>query len=236
MSKPALLLLHGALGAHEQFDRLRAALDEDFITHAFSFSGHGARGLDGKTFSMQTFADDIAAYLDDHALADAMIFGYSMGGYAAVELALQQPGRIAAVMTLGTKFEWSPEIAEREVRGLDPEKIAAKVPKFAAQLETRHTAMGWQNHLRATAAMMHELGEKHAANNGVTVERVAELTARSRFARGDGDKMVSMEETLAIFQAVPQAQLEIMPGTPHPLELVDTACLAFSIREFFGSN
>ena len=236
MSKPALLLLHGALGAHEQFDRLRTVLDEDFSTHTFSFSGHGTRGLDGKSFGMQTFVDDIAAYLDEHQLADALIFGYSMGGYAAVELALQQPGRISAVMTLGTKFDWSPEIAEREVRGLDPEKIADKVPKFAALLAERHSAMGWEHHLRATAAMMRELGRMHAAHNGVTVERVAGLTARSRFARGDGDKMVSMEETLNIFGAAPQAQLEIMPGTPHPLEQVDAARLQFSIREFFASN
>jgi pimeloyl-ACP methyl ester carboxylesterase len=51
-----------------------------------------------------------------------------MGGYVALKTAVLHPGRIEAIVTLGTKFHWDPENASNEVRMLNPEKIEEKVP------------------------------------------------------------------------------------------------------------
>ena len=49
---------------------------------------------------------------------------------------------------------------------------------------------------------------------------------------GDRDKMVGQEETVAIHKSIPNAQLVILPGTPHPIEQVDTTQLADQLRRF----
>jgi hypothetical protein len=46
--------------------------------------------------------------------------------------------------------------------------------------------------------------------------------------------MVTMEETLAVYKQLPNAQLGIMPGTPHTLEQVNVGMLTEMIRRFIS--
>jgi len=50
---------------------------------------------------------------------------------------------------------------------------------------------------------------------------------------GDRDKMVSQEETARIQKSIPNAQLAILPGTPHPIEQVDISLLTGHLRHFY---
>lgn len=81
-----------------------------------------------------------------------------MGGYVALWLAHQHPERVRKIVTLGTKFDWSPESARLEVKKLDAEKILEKVPAFALILETRHAPNDWKQLLSRTSTMMLALG------------------------------------------------------------------------------
>src|SRR5258706_12817767 len=114
MSKPGLLLLHGALGAADQFRELSKLLEQYYAVHTFDFEGHGRAPFRNRPFRIEHFAENIVEYLDNHDLQDADMFGYSMGGYAALYLALIQPDRIKSIATLGTKYHWNPETAKKE--------------------------------------------------------------------------------------------------------------------------
>ena len=52
---------------------------------------------------------------------------------------------------------------------------------------------------------------------------------------GDRDKMVSLEETTAVYKAIPHAALAVLPNTPHALEQTDPSLIAFFIHRFLGS-
>ena len=67
-----------------------------------------------------------------------------MGGYVALGLAAEHPNRIKKVVTLGTKIDWSPEVAASMSRMFDPEKIQAKVPAFANLLAQAHAPADWK--------------------------------------------------------------------------------------------
>jgi pimeloyl-ACP methyl ester carboxylesterase len=157
------------------------------------------------------------------------VFGYSMGGYVAMCLARHQPSRIARIAALGTKFDWSPETAAREPKFLDPEKIAAKVPAFAETLRNRHTANDWQTVCRATAEMLTVLGEKPLLQD----DDFRSLQKRIRVMVGDRDSNAGIDASTHVYRALPNAELEILPNTPHPLEQVSTERLRRSLIHFF---
>lgn len=52
---------------------------------------------------------------------------------------------------------------------------------------------------------------------------------------GDKDKMVSIEETLAIYKAMPNCSLAILPQTAHPIEQISIDLLQCILLRFWGS-
>ncbi len=223
-----LLLLAGALGEKGQFEQLAKALDGKFELHTLNFSGHGATTMP-EAFSIELFAENVLDYLATHELEDINIFGYSMGGYVALYLARFYPQKVRKVFTLATKWEWTPAIAAKEIRMLDPEKIEAKIPAFAQQLATRHHPNDWRLILQKTADLMQALGD-HPPLQGADFEQ---LTQHIRVAIGDRDKMVTLEETIAVYGLLQHGELQVLPATPHPFEQVETRRLADALVDFF---
>lgn len=224
-------MLHGAIGAKDQLQPLAASLENDFNIHLLSFSGHGGEGMP-EEFSIPAFATDVLNYMREHAIERISIFGYSMGGYVALYLAKHHPGKIAKVFTFATKFLWTPEIAQREVRMLDPEKIAAKLPAFAQALETRHQPNDWKSVLQKTAAMMTGMGDR----NPLQSEDYASIAQPVMISIGDKDAMVTLEETVDVYRQLPDAHLFVLPYTQHPVEKVDMERLKNELLLFFNRH
>jgi hypothetical protein len=42
---------------------------------------------------------------------------------------------------------------------------------------------------------------------------------------------VSLKETVAVYQQLPQGQLAVLPNTPHPLDAVQPERLSWMIRQ-----
>lgn len=229
MTATPLVLLHGALADHHQFDSLRPHLEAFPCLEAPDFGGHGDRPLQG-SFAPQTFVAELLALLDARGWSQVDLFGYSLGGYVALMLAQQAPTRVRRIHTLATKLIWTAESAERETRFLDPDKLSAKVPSFAAQLERTHTAFGWRELLGATAAMMHELAHRAPLDEGL--EQIAQPVM---LAVGDRDTTAGVEDTVRTWRRLPNAFLQVIPGLPHPFEKAEPARVASSINAFFGS-
>lgn len=229
--KQPLLLLHGALGAASQLQPLAALLAADFDVHTFSFPGHGGQPLDPARFSMTHFAGEISYYLASHGLDRAHVFGFSMGGYAALLSAATDPGRIQSLTTLGTKFDWSPEKVEAETRLLSPEKMQAKIPGYVAQLQNLHAPTEWQAVVDATAAMLRELAETPVLNE----LNLSQLSIPVQVLVGELDTTAGVEASRQFAAYLPEATFEVFPNTPHPLEKTDLTAVALRIREFAGA-
>ena len=225
----AVILLHGAIGSAAQFDNLSAILQNEYDVHAINFYGHGGANDDGKYFSIPGFAEQVAAFIKDRAISGPVnIFGYSMGGYAAMYLAHIGSASISKIITLGTKFNWDEMIAAKECKMLQPAVIEQKVPAFAQELQQRHHPQSWKTVLNKTAEMLQQMGKQ----NPLQLEDYKSIQVPSLIMLGDKDKMVTREETIAVYEQLPNAQLAILPNTPHPLEQVDSDLLAYHIRRF----
>lgn len=226
--KKDILLLHGALGDHRQLLQLGSLLGAHYTVHSFDFDGHGGAEITSG-FGIERFAGNIEDYLKRAQIQRPLVFGYSMGGFAALQLALKRPNVFESIITLGTKFDWNPESAQKEVRMLNPEKIQEKVPQFAQVLEQRHTSIGWQKNMELTANMMLELGNGAAFG----MDDLSKLQVSVAICLGENDQMVSRVESEKAAEALPNGTFHSIENWPHPIEKIDPEALAQLITELF---
>lgn len=224
-----LLLLHGALGHTQHFDPYLDWLKQHFRVHTFLFDGHGGTAIPANSIRMEHYVAQLHEYCSNHQLEQAHVFGYSMGGYVALAYALQQPGKIASILTLATKLNWTIEGAARESKMLNPDVIAEKVPKYAAQLEQLH-GPGWKDLLPAIAEMMNGLGARPLLD----ASQYTRIATRVQLMVGDKDVMVGIDETMEAAKLIPDARFAVMPATKHPLEQVRPDLLMAMMKDFWA--
>ena len=211
-----LIILHGALGAKSQFEQLDSQLKEHFIVYTLEFEGHGSKAGDSIDFSIELFAQNLKEFMQENNIQKPLIFGYSMGGYVALKLESQYPGSIEKLVTLGTKFDWNPESAEKEAKMLNAEKIAEKVPAFAGYLQSLHGEHNWKAVLQRTAKMMLQLGNKPA----LKPYDFHHIQIPVCLLRGEKDGMVSKEETVNVQGLLANANFEEIADWAHPINLI----------------
>lgn len=223
-----LLLLHGALGSQDHFDNLKIELSQDFEMYSFNFKGHGGSEIPDSDFTIANFVDETLAFMNQNNIEKISIFGYSMGGYVGLYLAKNFPERVEKLFTLATKWNWNIESASLESKMLNPSIIKEKVPKYVNSLVMLH-GDNWETLMQKTAVMMLTLG----ANPTLKNSDFTEVETQTLIAVGDKDIMVSIEETATVFRSLLNAQMLVLPNTSHPIDRINTALLAYQIRNYF---
>jgi len=222
-----IILLHGAIGAKDQLEPLAVELKQrGYNVYTLSFSGHGNTPFQNN-FGIEQFASELEQFIKENKSKQPHIFGYSMGGFVALYLAKHKPSLIGNIITLGTKFEWSPEISQKEIRMLDPKTIIEKVPKFVEALKARH-GEDWEGLLRITSDMMIALGDKDC----LTLEDFSAIENKILIGLADKDTMVSLKETVDVYSKLKNGSMYMLPNTKHPIETVNTHLLAEIIENF----
>lgn len=229
--KQKLLLLHGALGTEKQFDALKNILANDFELHSITFDGHGGKELEGN-YSMDLFSKNVRDYLIKNALPPMQVFGYSMGGYVALYIAIKHPHLFQNIVTLGTKFQWDEASAAKEVKMLNPDIIEEKVPKFAEKLNQEHQPLNWKEVVNKTASMMIDLSK----GSGFEWQDLKAISNKVTIGLGSEDHMVTVEESAAVAEILPNASFVTLPNVPHPIDKVDPEILANFILQNIAST
>lgn len=226
--KKNLILLHGAIGASKQFIKLSEHLEKTYHVYTFDFDGHGGTNLPS-SFSIDLFSQNLIDFIRNNNLNPVYIFGYSMGGYVALH-AISKGLIVERLVTLGTKFSWTPEGAAKEIRMLNPTVIEEKLPQFAQYQNTLHSPSDWKAVMRATADMMVELGNDPSLKDKVLMK----IETPTLCLLGDQDTMVSKEETKHVVSLLSNSTFEIIEDCQHPIEKVPLQQLTEIIEQFFG--
>ncbi|MCC6685193.1 MAG: alpha/beta fold hydrolase [Bacteroidia bacterium] len=221
-----LLLLHGALANRRQFTPLLPLLKPELKAIAIDFSGHGEKKLAGNFFSLERFCEDM---IEAGNREPVHLFGYSMGGYAALYFAKKYPELVLSVLTLGTKYQWNKETAVSETKRLQYDILVEKAPGFITALTEQHACTTAPELLNRTTGFLTHLGE----HDYLRPEVLTDIKQPVCVAVGDRDKMVTLEETIACYKALPKGQLAVLPDTPHLFEKMDMTRVAALANGFF---
>ena len=211
-----LIILHGALGAKSQFEQLIPQLTNHFNVYTLDFSGHGTQSGGETEFSIDRFATELKDFMAQNQLEKPLVFGYSMGGYVALKLECLEANSFEKIVTLGTKFNWNAESAEKEAKMLNAEKIEEKVPAFAGYLKSLHGEHEWKTLLSKTAKMMLELGKKPA----LRPYDFHHVHIPVLLLRGENDVMVTKEESMETQSLLRNGTYLEIAGWQHPINLV----------------
>lgn len=224
-----VLLLHGALGSSNQFKDLIGLLDGQFHLEAMEFSGHGPKKC-GQKFLMKDLSTDIVQFVEDREWEGCSLFGYSMGGYAGLMAAAENPGMFSKIMTLGTKLCWDEAAFVKQAKFLDPLRMKEKAPHFARYLSSLHGNGRWMDLVVHTKDMIRTLIDRSATD----LAKMATIEIPAMLLVGEFDQMVTREETILLAESMCCGTCRVLTGQPHPIEQLDMALLSEEFQ-FFNS-
>ena len=227
--KPPLLLIMGLTVSSRAWEKLPSLLQDDFHVITFDNRGSGRSARTGFAYRMADLADDAAAVLDAHGVAEAAVFGISMGGMVALELSLRHPERVRR-LALGCTFagfrtahrapirHFFQLVADRLRFGRD-ESVARILFSEGFSAENPGRGAKWlrdsdQTSLRYALAQMAAIARHH------TLPRLSRIRAPTLVITGDADRLVPPRNSHVLAGKIPRAKLLVLPGAGHvfPLE------------------
>ena len=97
---PPAIFAHGYSGRSTEMKAYEAVLQdlaEEFTVYALDLRGHGASADAIEEWSIETSADDIAAFAKQLGLAGALQIGHSFGGFVGMYCEARHPGTFSAL-------------------------------------------------------------------------------------------------------------------------------------------
>lgn len=213
-----LVVLHGAYMTIGQFGELIPTLAESRQVIAAELQGHGRTADIDRPITYEDMADDVAALIAQLDLEQVDVYGFSMGGGVALQLAIRHPGLLRKVICVsaGHTYDVMPAELTAMFETITPEMFAGS-PFEAGYLEVAPNP----DDFPVLVEKLKQLDLQHFDWS----EQVRALPMPVQFIVGDSD-IIQLEYAVEMFKLVgggvfgdmapmPASQLAILPATSH---------------------
>lgn len=238
-----LLLLHGMWCNRRMFDPMAPELAQGGPVLTPDLRGHGessqVRGWD-----LEDLAHDMVELLNALRFPAADVVGFSLGGMAALQLALRWPERVRRLVLVSTTGSAEGPVRQAELRvlsgvlrRLDGEtRLLDPVPQwvFAPEFRDQHPEVvsAWLAVVRRMSGESLAQALDVAAARPDLGDRLADIPHPALVVVGARDGLLPPEESRRLAEGLPGGRLVSLEGTGHALPLERPHELAALVREF----
>jgi pimeloyl-ACP methyl ester carboxylesterase len=214
------VLIHGFPLDHHLWDEVVPLLDDAFDIIAPDLRGFGESTITDSQPSMDDYASDIAALLDQLEIQKAAIVGHSMGGYVALAFARLYPDRVSGLGLVSSQVVAdAPErkegryksAADVAANGIDS-VVEAMVPKFTPDESLQAYARASMQRQQPTAYIG---ALKAMAERADSTQLLSSFPFPVAIIHGGADSLIPIERAREVKAALPQAHLAEIPGAGH---------------------
>lgn len=240
-SGPTLLFVHGFPLDRTMWIPQLAGLAKIRTCMAVDLRGHGLSADENPNdYSMDLFADDIAATLDSVGVDKVDLCGLSMGGYVLFAFWRRHPARVRSLIFIDTKAEadTSEGKAGREKiadlvasKGMEPLHTDLDQKMFGAQPsdDVRAKVKGMFLNVPPEVAAADALAMRDRPDSSGDL---AGITVPVLWLHGEEDKMMPVDGGKATAAKIPGARFVSIPGAGHMSSMENPDAVNEAIREF----
>jgi pimeloyl-ACP methyl ester carboxylesterase len=245
---PVFVVLHGLFGSGKNWRSFAGSLEDDFQVWTLDARNHGD-SPHADSMSYQQMAEDVARFFVENELENVVLLGHSMGGKTAMQLALQFPDRIAALIVVDIApvcydhlhkqlklIEAMQElhIAVEMSRSEIEKKLALKIPEkrllsfLMTNLNRQNGQFQWRIGLEQIAAGMQEL------LNYPELKSV--FKGPVQFIGGENSAYLKFEYHALIRKYFPESRITMLENCGHWLHVEQPAAFQKTVNEFLQDN
>lgn len=95
---PRMVMLHGLGARWQAFAPLVLPLAQEWQLYLLDLRGHGQSGRAPGCYALADFAGDVGTFIEQVARPPVVLYGHSLGGWVALEVAARRPEFVRAVI------------------------------------------------------------------------------------------------------------------------------------------
>lgn len=248
------LLLIGGLGSNvRDWWHVVPVYAREFHVITFDNRGAGRSDKPEEPYSIAQFAGDAAGLLDALGFESAHVYGASMGGFIAQELALRHPQKVRSLIlgctTPGSLRSIPPSIqVVQKLEELSRMPLEEAIPAgwklgYTDAFVDSHRELLWEKGLWSgefAAPPESYRRQLDACLAHDTLDRLGQIRAPTLVITGAEDVLIPAENSRLLADRIPGAELVIIPGVGHGYsleaqEVADAAVLDF-LRRHSGAR
>jgi 3-oxoadipate enol-lactonase len=239
-----LLLITGFTISSAIFDPILPLYEDRFECITYDHRGSGRSGAPPYVTSMPELASDAARLLDSLGIESAHVYGLSMGGMVAQELALRHPERIRT-LALGCTYaggagssltppetfqrlseSWQTRDRDQILRATWEINVSESFARDDDAYETFRRAA-----LELPVPMKVIMAQLQAIAVHDTSARLRDISAPTLVVHGDQDQMLNVANGRRIAELIPGSRLEVLEGVGHLFWVEEPERSAQLVRE-----
>jgi pimeloyl-ACP methyl ester carboxylesterase len=235
-----LLLLHGGLFDIDlQFGAVLPELSRHRQVIAADFQGHGRTNDVDRPLSTTGLAGDVVGLLEHLQLDQVDVFGFSIGGAVALQLAIEHAALVRRLVVSSVSFHPEGE------RGQNTEAVGSMTVDMIAGTPMEAAYRAKSPHPERLQDLLDKLGA-YQAGPGWSDDDIRGIAAPTLITVGDAD-MVKLDHAVRFLQlrggdvngdfvGVPASHLAVFPGTTHFFGMARTNLVLDVVTTFLDAE
>lgn len=224
-----LILLHGGFATIETWGAQTPALAERYRVYLPERRGHGRTPDVAGPTGYEIMARDTIAFMDALNISSAHLVGWSDGASVGLEVALLRPDLVRKLVFMSAPADFSG--LRSSVQAMSANLTPDFLPPMLREAYEALSPDG-PEHFPVVFEKLAAVFKTEPRHGLADLER---LTAPTLVILGDDD-VVAIDHAGALLEAIPDAQLAVVPGTDHGLlfekpEMVNRLILDFLADE-----